>query len=336
MTAKPLFSAWPEQVELVLTNRCNRRCKYCYISCARRREKELSTANWLEIIQRLADAKVMGLILSGGEPLSRPDFPDLLDKIHNLPFRYHIITNGFRMTEDIVETIAAKKRCTNVQISLDGPEHIHDQARGRGAYAEAVKAFQLLRQAGVFVTLKATIGTHNFSCLNEMFDHLCEQLDAPAVELNYVSDAMGQQVGLKLPVQAFKPTIDAVIAAIGRYPGKIRRSGLWTTYQEWQSIIRGTCSHKKRTCSRSCHGFVIMPDGAVMPCSMLNGKYTLGNAMDTDFVEMWRNHTILQELRTWKQPEKCNNCPWQDRCPGTCPAQDFYCYKEFLEAGGSL
>ena len=79
----------PLEVFLALTNRCNSACVHCNVATTRD-FRDLSHHEWLKIILELAELKVFRLWLSGGEPLMRADFFDLVSEIE----KHHFLRLG--------------------------------------------------------------------------------------------------------------------------------------------------------------------------------------------------------------------------------------------------
>src|SRR5215475_2134752 len=73
------FYETPPKTTLCITQTCNLQCKHCYADCkAELSDRELSTEEWLRFIDYLVDNDFIQIYIEGGEPLSRPDFKDIL------------------------------------------------------------------------------------------------------------------------------------------------------------------------------------------------------------------------------------------------------------------
>lgn len=105
-----------------LTCRCNLKCVMCYtdpFNTPERIRKELTTEEILRILDQLQEAGCLELCLTGGEPLSRPDFMELYDEAHRRGFLLTIFTNGTLITERVADRWAVA-RPKSVEISLHG------------------------------------------------------------------------------------------------------------------------------------------------------------------------------------------------------------------------
>ena len=149
-----------------LVRRCNLTCKHCYsISADKDFAGELSTDEIYTVMDDLKQFKVPGLILSGGEPLLRPDIFDIAARARAMGFFTALSSNGTLIDEAMMERIAAID-FNYVGISLDGIEATHDRFRRKeGAFAASLHAIRLCRDAGLKVGVRFTMTRDNFSDL---------------------------------------------------------------------------------------------------------------------------------------------------------------------------
>lgn len=141
-----------------LTRRCNLLCKHCYtVSSDRAYAGELNTAQAKAVMADLRAADVPVLILSGGEPLARPDIFELSEFARDLGFYVALSTNGTQIDESNVDRIAAMGY-DYVGISLDGKQDLHDKFRGeQGAFAASLHAIRLCVARGLKVGIRYTL-----------------------------------------------------------------------------------------------------------------------------------------------------------------------------------
>ena len=151
-----------------LTYACNLACVHCLSSSGRRDPRELSTAECKALIDEFERMQVFYVNIGGGEPTVRPDFWELLDYAvaHHVGVKFS--TNGFRITPERAERIAATDY-VDVQISLDGATaEVNDAVRGQGTYDAALRAMANLQAAGVKdYKLSVVCTRHNIGQLDE-------------------------------------------------------------------------------------------------------------------------------------------------------------------------
>ena len=145
-----------------LIRRCNLTCKHCYaLSADHDYAGELSRDEVFGVMQDLKAYSVPVLILSGGEPLMRPDLFDIAQRARDMGFYTGLSTNGTLIDEPMADRIAAMQ-FDYVGISLDGLRATHDRFRRlEGAFDLSVKALQLLRARGVKVGMRFTMTSMN-------------------------------------------------------------------------------------------------------------------------------------------------------------------------------
>ncbi|ROR29525.1 heme d1 biosynthesis radical SAM protein NirJ [Inmirania thermothiophila] len=167
-----------------LIRRCNLRCSHCYTASADRDfAGELGTAEALAVVDDLAAMRVPALILSGGEPLLRPDLMRIVARAKAAGIYVGLSTNGTLVDAAWVERLAGSG-LDYVGISLDGLEATHDRIRGReGAFAAALAALERLAARGLRVGARFTLTRDNALELPDLMD----RLDAAGVRRFYLS-----------------------------------------------------------------------------------------------------------------------------------------------------
>ncbi len=154
-----------------LIRRCNLLCKHCYsISGDVDFPGELSTEEVFGVMDDLKAFRVPVLILSGGEPLLRPDIFEISRRAKNLGFYVGLSSNGTLIDDSNIERIQ-DIGYDYVGISLDGLGETHDRFRGRdGAFADSLAAVRLCRDRGIKVGLRFTMTLDNAHQLPALLD----------------------------------------------------------------------------------------------------------------------------------------------------------------------
>ena len=165
ITKVGLGSRIPLRVTHIVTNACNLRCKYCYAESFQK-QKEMSTKQSMDM---MLEFKAMGTKIwkiGGGEPLLRKDIDKIITFGKKQGFTINMDTNGTLVKKNI-ETL---KKLDHVQISLDGPEEVHDKIRGKGVYKQCIEAFDLLNKENVKPLINCVISKHNIDHIEYMCD----------------------------------------------------------------------------------------------------------------------------------------------------------------------
>lgn len=132
----------------------------CYTDCLNRPEfvrRELSTAEMLRILDEMADAGTLELCLTGGEPLSRPDFFLIYEQAVQRGFLVTIFTNGTLITDSEADRFAALPP-HRIEISLHGSTALTFEriTQSQGSYQRCLRAIHLLLDRHLPLTLKTT------------------------------------------------------------------------------------------------------------------------------------------------------------------------------------
>ena len=145
-----------------LIRRCNLTCKHCYsISADKDFAGELSTDEVYEVMDDLKGFHVPVLILSGGEPLLRPDIFEVAKRAKQMGFYVGLSSNGTLITEENIEQIA-EVDFNYVGISLDGIRETHDRFRRmEGAFEKSLAGMRLCRDLGLKIGARFTMTQDN-------------------------------------------------------------------------------------------------------------------------------------------------------------------------------
>ncbi len=154
-----------------LIRRCNLTCKHCYaLSADHDYAGELSWPEVVAVMDDLRAFRVPALILSGGEPLLRPDIFDIAERARAMGFYTGLSTNGTLIDDTVADRIAATG-FDYVGISLDGLRATHDTFRRLdGAFELSLAAVRRLRARDVKVGLRFTMTAMNAQDLPAMLE----------------------------------------------------------------------------------------------------------------------------------------------------------------------
>ena len=172
-----------------LIRRCNLTCKHCYsISADHDFPGELNTDEVYVVMDDLKAFGVPVLILSGGEPLLRPDIYDISKRAKAMGFYVGLSTNGTLIDEDNIGQIAAVGY-DYVGISIDGLRDTHDKFRRlQGAFDASMHGIRLCQQYGIKVGLRFTLTQDNAAELPAILD-LMEEMDIDKFYLSHLNYA---------------------------------------------------------------------------------------------------------------------------------------------------
>lgn len=271
-------------VYLSLTNRCNLKCKHCVASAADPKgEDPLSTEDWKAIIIQVLKLRPEQLALTGGEPLLRKDFLELLRfaKENCKDTKIVLSTNGLLISDKNVKDIIDK--VDTIAISLDGYDETScEKIRGKGVYRKVIDVISLIKANGYSKISLSMLESAYTEGHDAEFYALCKTL------------------GVEPITRRFSPT--------GR--GKLNRDELMPTTEDEQPI-----QPEKLRCML-CHPgrkeLDIAADGTVYPCAPLSEKKELcmGNLREkslSEIMEPCRAEALVEGFRPWNM-NVCKDC----------------------------
>ena len=363
---RPQLINSPRELDVELTSNCNLRCNYCYFfNNPDVKYTDLPTETWLKFFEECGKAGVMRLTLQGGEPFYRLDLKKLIDGIVKNRMRFSILSNGGLITNDIAAYITNTGRCDSIQISIDGGRaEIHDSARGKSSFEQAVRGIQILQRHGIPVTVRCTIHHDNVNYLEETAAFILEKLKLPSFSTNavgYFGLCKSNGEDLLLTVKDRSKAMAILGKLDKRYPGRITANAgpladlkYWRNMEEAKTKKLPRFSNGGALTGCGCHQekLSVRSDGHYTVCNMIP-NLILGEINKDKLLDIWKYHPILNKFRErHKIPlrtfDYCRDCDYADYCTGNCPATAFAmtgnphqpapdsCYRLFLEQGGRL
>jgi radical SAM protein with 4Fe4S-binding SPASM domain len=156
-------------LELQLTDRCNLRCRHCYIGAGH--AQELSLDQVRAVLRQFEEMQGLRVLLTGGEPLLHSRFDEINALLPGLALHSVLFTNGALLTPARLKSLQVHE----VQVSVDGMQAAHDTLRGRGSWELALRGLRLAVEAG-FPVAVSTMAHHanrdDFEAMDKLFRDL--------------------------------------------------------------------------------------------------------------------------------------------------------------------
>jgi MoaA/NifB/PqqE/SkfB family radical SAM enzyme len=149
-------------LEFQITDRCNLRCRHCYIGNGF--HQDLPLEKIFKVLKEFEEIQGLRLLISGGEPLLHSHFWEINDVLRDYAFRSVLLSNGTLITKEI----ARRLRVHEVQVSLDGMQEGHESVRGERTFEKTLQAIENLQEADIRVSIATMIHRRNL----EEFDKL--------------------------------------------------------------------------------------------------------------------------------------------------------------------
>jgi len=319
-----------------ITRRCNLKCIHCYAQAKDASfENELSTDEGKSLIDDLADFGAPVLLFSGGEPMVRPDLPELAEYAVKKGMRAVISTNGTLITAEKARLLK-EIGLSYVGISLDGMEDVHDRFRGvKGAYKKALEGIENSQAAGIKVGLRFTINKHNAHEIPSIFD-LLEEMDIPRVCFYHLvySGRGSQLVKEDLSHTESRKAVDLIMDRTKALHDKGKAKEVLTVDNHADGpyvYLRLLKENPERAAevldllkmnegNSSGRGIgCVSWDGEVYADQFWR-HYSFGNIRQRPFSEIWADlsEPLMKKLKEKKKhvSGRCAACRWLDICAG--------------------
>lgn len=303
-----------------LTHRCPLQCAYCSnpLAMVAPRE-ELTTAQWLRIIAEAADIGILQLHLTGGEPMIRPDLPQIVAHASARGLYTNLITSGVLLTDAAMTDLLAAG-IDHIQLSFQGAEAVAADRMGgyNGGHARKLDAARRIREAGLTLTTNFVLHRRNIVDLPAMLA-LGENLGSDRIEIahtQYYGWALKNRAALLPSRPQLERATMQVEAARERLMGRIVIDYVVPDYYaELPKACMGGWGN------RFIH---LLPSGKALPCHAAETipGMTFASVRDTSLAAIWQNDPAFNRFRgTGWMPEPCKSCDRREIDWGGCRCQ---------------
>jgi len=338
-TAAPFLIVWN------FTKQCNLRCKHCYENAGPKpAPDELTTEEGKKAIDEFAEAGVVALSFSGGEPLMRKDFFEVAKYAADKEFYVSVATNGTLITEKI----AQKMKDAGVQyaeISLDGFEKTHDEFRGiPGVWRRSVEGIKNCVKVGLDTGVATTATRYNLKEIPKLAEFVEKDLHARRfIVFNFIPVSRGKEIisqdltpkereelldflyskliDTNCKLDAFSTAPQYAVTSFKYAFGPVvpthftNKAAMETLQGRTKSLTEfiGGCGAGRLYCGME-------PNGDIEPCVFIPIK--VGNIREERLVDIWRNSPVLKKIRNRDVFKGCGECEYKNICGG-CRARAY-------------
>lgn len=291
------------EVTIAITNRCNLSCIHCSVN-ANENQQEMSLDEMKKAIINISKLNPEVIVVTGGEPLIRNDFIDIIRFIkQNSKAKINLMTNATLIDEEFMKIISD---IDSIDISIDGVDEIScSKIRGKGVFEKVVNSINKIKEHNKIKTSLSMVETeYNRNYIDEFY-RLSEKLDCKPVirKLEYIGRAEKNR-------------------------DKLKQQNL--NYEKLEIEQDYDLKNVKVEANfYSCGAFVreifINHLGKIYPCPLFDFdvKYCIGDILDDNFVDKVyavRKSAIHNKLKNLyeKLPNKCSKCNVRYFCH-TCP-----------------
>jgi radical SAM protein with 4Fe4S-binding SPASM domain len=306
-----------------LTDRCNLTCTHCYQTGEKTDEMTLPEIK--NTIHEISDTLAVwmdtygihfapSVNITGGEPFLVKDIFAVLSEFQKKGFEIYLLSNGTLINKSRAQQLSDLP-IQGVQVSIEGPREIHESIRGKDSFSSSLRGVQHLLEAGLEVTLNATLSSMNARYFMDIY---------------HLSSTIGvQKLGFSRLVPSGRGKT-LVKELLGTEDVKLLYKNIFSLETNGPEIVTGdpVASQSRNKlkdsdcgdialggCSAGISGLTILPDGTLLPCRRL--PVPIGNIKQDSLREVWTTSEVLNALRDRSQYKgKCRTCKNWAQCRG--------------------
>ncbi len=312
-----------------VTKRCNLNCEHCYLDAdfrAGRKVDELTTQNCFNIIEQISEINPNALlILTGGEPLLRPDIFEVARFAADRDFFVVFATNGTTVNqENAQQMVDAGVKGVSISLHSSRAEQHDDFTAVPGSWQSAINSTKALRKAGLEFVIQTSVMTWNYDEIADIAA-LTHELGSKFFNLYFlVCTGRGQGI-TDVSAERYESALRHLYELQKDYIGRMLISAKCTPQYKRIIYEANPNSPFLKTYSGGCpaatHYCQIDPNGEVTPCPYM--PIGVGNLLEGTFARIWQEAPLLNELRNRSLLEgRCGECEFKSLCSG-CRARAY-------------
>lgn len=310
-----------------LTPLCNMDCRMCYVRMSKAQQEAVrplrTAAEWLALAKEAREQGMLYLLLTGGEPFSRPDFKEILQGLHSMGFVVSINSNGTLIDESVVEWLKETPP-TRINITLYGAsdETYARLCKNPHGFTQTTKAIRLLTQAGISVKLQCSVTPYNARDLEGIMafakeEHLLVQATSYMFPPLRKDPAMVGRNDRFTPEEAayYAAKVESLLngeaAFVERVKNRKEGDDPWAGFQMENTEDCMLTEGEGIRCRAGKCSFWVTWEGKFLPCGMLPSQGEL-NVFESGFSAAWQKAAeIADQIRL---SAKCRDCSLRDEC----------------------
>lgn len=307
-----------------LTARCNFNCRMCYVHLPNTPElvdRELTAQQWLDLASEARDMGMMFLLLTGGEPFIRPDFPHLYTELVKMGFLVSINTNASLYNEEL-RSLFRTYPPSRINVTLyGGSEETYHRLCGNASYNKVIQNLRAMREDGLQVRLNVSLTPDNVG-------------DMEAI------DQISREIGLQAKVASYMYPPVRIDGEPGHNSARFTAEQAGETMARWNSIrdtqemyldraarlkafeaagVNETCPDVEHVepegvrCRAGRSSFWLTWDGKLLPCGTMD--IDASDPLQDGFAKAWEE--VRKRTAEIRLPKECTICTYRNNC-GVC------------------
>jgi pyrroloquinoline quinone biosynthesis protein E len=319
-TSPALCARAPVGLLAELTHRCPLQCSYCSNPLELERvNKELTTAEWVSVMEQAGAMGILQVHLSGGEPTARKDLEDIVSAASKAGLYTNLITAAVTLTRPRLEELV-RRGLDHVQISFQDVDAENAERIGAypGATQKKLDVAHWVTELGLPLTINAPIHRQNIHNVPRYIE-LALELGAQRLEIAHVQYYGWAYLNRAALIPTYEQTIES-IEFVERERERLK--GVLTI----DMVVPDYYAKRPKPCMGGWgKGFMnITPAGKVLPCHVAETikHLSFDNVKDRKLLDIWLNSDAFNAFRgtVWMK-EPCRSCAFREIDWGGCRCQ---------------
>ncbi len=351
----------PFAIDFDITLKCNQRCLHCNVRGGEHFEYEMNISEIRTLIQEFYDIGVYDLAITGGEPLMRDDWQDVIEYACTRgPWKIVINTNGVMWKESDMQFVAEHCPDLNIVVSLDGhtPETYGILRKGSDGnpssrtFHRVVENLKKMHDYNLKTNVNFTITRLNQKHLMDTVEFARTLHTRGFLAIKFFPYGRGRQnlENLELPYHDWKNLLldltqkkesdsslnhlTVSVTCPWEYYLPLMPTYTLEDIERIWDYVTPLSSESYRSmrdvgCNAGITTCALSPNGDVFPCGTVSARVPglyCGNARESGFAQIWRNSEMFERLRALTVSElrgACSTCDFKALCGGGCRSRAF-------------
>ena len=266
---------------------CNQKCLHCYAAGQPMGEvKELDTAQWKELLQRLQAANIPQVTFTGGEPTLRSDLVELVNAAQWFVTRLN--TNGRRLTADLCKALY-EASLDSVQVTLYSDKAtIHNALVGVDGFGDTVAGIKNAVESGLIVSINTPLCSVNRDYADTL--RFAASLGVRYATCSGLIPSGGATTEGSVATRLSQAELTDILRTAVETAHSLDME-LDFTSPGWlpEETLRSLGLQLIPSCGACLSNMAVTPDGTVVPCQSWLGGVTLGNVLTDPWEKIWTN-----------------------------------------------
>ena len=321
LTLKCATAGVPVSGTFELTPRCNLACRMCYVRMTPEQMapigRERTAGEWLALARQAKEAGMIFLLLTGGEPTLRKDFPEIYEGLAKMGFSISINSNGTMFGPELCELMHRYPPAqVNVTVYGFSRKDYNNLCRNPDAYDEMIDTLRWLKEEGILIHLNATMIPANVDKW-KMFEEFASErgLELRMTSYCFPPARRNECKGFERlsPEMAGELTVKDMLYREGIEAVKNRAKNLERPLNSCKLDLGDPIQ-----CMAAKSQFWVSWDGSMVPCGMLSNPVT--HPFEEGFENAWKR--LRKETDAIRLCPECTGCPDKMSCMN-CAAVTF-------------